>query len=97
MKKKTKITDLPNGGRLYEYWNGDKEWYLNGKFHREGAPAREWSDGYKEWWLNGHHHREDGPARDYPNGNKEWWINGIHIPCTSQDQFLRLIKLKGFW
>jgi hypothetical protein len=33
---------------------GTKEWYLNGKLHREDGPAAEGSGGTKEWWLNGH-------------------------------------------
>jgi hypothetical protein len=35
------------------YPDGDKEWWLNGKLHREDGPAFEDSDGYKAWWLNG--------------------------------------------
>ena len=35
------------------YPDGDKEWYLNGKLHREDGPAREWADGDKSWYLNG--------------------------------------------
>ena len=33
--------------------NGDRFWYLNGKYHREDGPACEFSDGYKYWYLNG--------------------------------------------
>ena len=35
------------------YPNGDKEWSLNGKLHREDGPAEEWANGSKFWWLNG--------------------------------------------
>lgn len=35
------------------YQNGDKEWWLNGKRHREDGPACEWADGDKKWYLNG--------------------------------------------
>ena len=58
------------------YPNGDKEWYLNGKLHREDGPAVEWADGYKEWFLNGKLHREDGPAVESAFGHKEWFLNG---------------------
>ena len=34
------------------YDSGDKEWYLNGKVHREDGPAIEWADGSKDWYLN---------------------------------------------
>ncbi len=55
---------------------GDKEWYLNGKLHREDGPAIEKSNGEKYWYLNGKFHREDGPAVENTNGYKSWWING---------------------
>ena len=55
---------------------GTKEWYLNGKRHREDGPAIEWADGYKEWYLNGKLHREDGPAVEYADGHKRWYLNG---------------------
>ena len=35
---------------------GAKEWWLNGKLHREDGPAIEWADGSKEWYLNGKLH-----------------------------------------
>jgi hypothetical protein len=69
-----KITKLPNGGELYEYDNGSKCWYLNGRCHRE-----------------------DGPAVEFKNDIKLWYINGKQIPCTTQLQFERLLKLKAFW
>ena len=60
-----------------EVWSdGTKEWYLNGKLHREDGPAIEYADGSKEWWLNGDLHREDGPAIEDADGTKEWWLNG---------------------
>ena len=36
---------------------GDKEWWLNGKRHREDGPAIETTHGNKEWFLNGEYHR----------------------------------------
>jgi len=57
------------------YFNGDKAWYLNGKYHREGLPAVEYVNGSKEWYLNGQRHREDGPAVEYADGYKEWYLN----------------------
>ena len=56
--------------------NGSKEWFLNGKRHREDGPANEWADGSKSWYLNGKLHREDGPAIDRAGGSKEWFLNG---------------------
>jgi hypothetical protein len=56
--------------------NGDKEWYLDGKFHREDGPAIEDSDGTKFWYLNDKRHREDGPAIEWADGGKAWYLNG---------------------
>ena len=58
------------------YPDGDKEWFLNGKLHREDGPAIECANGHKEWFLNGNFHREDGPAVEWANGTKQWYLNG---------------------
>jgi hypothetical protein len=58
------------------YSNGDKEWWLNDKRHREDGPAVERANGTKQWWLNGKVHREDGPAIEWANGTKKWFLNG---------------------
>ena len=55
---------------------GSKEWYLNGKLHREDGPAVEGAYGSKYWYLNGQRHREDGPAIEDADGSKYWWLNG---------------------
>ena len=57
--------------------NENKEWYLNGKLHREDGPAVEYTNGDNYWYLNGKLHREDGPAVEYINGYKEWYLNGV--------------------
>lgn len=56
--------------------NGTKEWFLNGKRHREDGPAIEWADGSKKWYINGIRHREDGPALELANGAKHWYLDG---------------------
>ena len=56
--------------------DGEKRWYLNGKFHREDGPAIEWTNGRKSWYLNGKRHREDGPAFEWADGTKLWYLNG---------------------
>jgi hypothetical protein len=58
------------------YSNGNKYWYLNGKYHREDGPAIECANGNKNWFLNGKLHREDGPAYEGADGYKEWFLNG---------------------
>ena len=77
--------------------SGTKMWYLNGKFHRVDGPAVDYEDGTKYWYLNGELHREDGPAIEWNYGHKEWYYHGEEIKCSSNEEFLRLIKLKTFW
>lgn len=77
--------------------SGTKEWYINGKRHRISGPAVEGYNGYKEWWVNGLFHREDGPAIERSDGYKKWYINGEQIQCSSNEEFLKLIKMKAFW
>ena len=79
------------------YTNGTKWWFLNGNLHREDGPAIECANGTKYWYLNGKCHREDGPACEYASGDKRWYLNGIWLKCTTQQEFLQLLKLKGFW
>lgn len=61
---------------LVEHYYGDTEWWLNGKRHRQGAPAVCEINGTEKWYSYGNLHREDGPAVTYPAGSKEWWIRG---------------------
>jgi len=71
------------------YRSGDKEWYLDGKIHREDGPAVEWVNGSKEWWLNGKLHREDGPAIERADGHKEWYLYSEKVdPETIADLWL---------
>ena len=58
---------------------GDKEWWLNGKRHREDGPAIETTHGNKEWFLNGEYHREDGPAVERWDGSRYWFLHGEGI------------------
>ncbi len=60
---------------IAEHPNGSKEWWLNGKLHREYGPAYEGADGSKHWYLNGKLHRVDGPAWEWSDGTKRWYLN----------------------
>ena len=64
--------------------NGNKYWYINGKWHREDGPAIEWANGDKCWYINGKLHREDGPAVEHANGDKFWYIQGNKYPDAQQ-------------
>ena len=47
-------------------------WKKDGKYHRDGGPARIWQDGTEEWFQYGRYHREDGPA--IIQGNYQAWF-----------------------
>ena len=84
-------------GPAIEFLNGAKYWYINGQYHREDGPAIEGFNGYKCWCINGKYHREDGPAVECSNGSKYWYLNDEKIDCKTQEEFIRLMKMKVFW
>ena len=55
------------------------------------------TDGTKHWYVDDLLHREDGPAIEYADGSKYWFINDKEIFCKSNEEFLKLMKLKAFW
>ena len=73
----------------YEFGDGVKEWYKDGKLHREDGPAIEYSNGDKIWYKNGKWHREDGPAIELNNGVKDWYLNNKQY---TESEFLKLTK-----
>ena len=42
---------------IVEWWDGTKEWWLEGKWHREDGPAFE-SSNRKEWHLNNSYYKQ---------------------------------------
>ena len=59
MKLITESDIMPeNFTGIVEYTNGDKEWFRNGKLHREDGPAKEYANGDKSWYLNGIYYTE---------------------------------------
>ena len=78
-----------NKPKCKTYPSGTKEWYLDGKLHREDGPAVEWDNGDKQWCLDGKLHREDGPAAEWSDGYKEWYLNNEKAdPETIADLWL---------
>ena len=75
-KNTVKANMSSNRPKLIEHADGTKEWFRNGKHHREDGPAVELADGNRYWYLNGKRHREDGPAVEYATGSKAWYLNG---------------------
>jgi hypothetical protein len=85
------------GGPALEWDNGGKLWYWHGQYHRQDGPACEYAYGTKIWCWHGKYHREDGPAYEDANGFKVWFWHGQQIHCQSNEEFLRIVKLKAFW
>jgi hypothetical protein len=83
-------------GPAIEYVNGSKYWYLYGRCHRENGPAVEYASN-KYWYQHDKLHREDGPAVEYADGTKCWYYHGQQIYCQTNQEYLRLLKLKAFW
>ena len=66
---------MPYKERLLKEWpNGDKEWWIDDKRHRENnLPAVEKANGDKEWWVNGKRYRDNNlPTIERADGSKEW-------------------------
>lgn len=42
-----------DNGPAVKFNDGSLMFYIDGKKHREGAPAVIWIEGKKEWWING--------------------------------------------
>ncbi|MYM40147.1 hypothetical protein GTP27_12495 [Pseudoduganella sp. CY13W] len=59
-----------------EWKNGNRQWFLAGKFHRQDGPAC-LCDGNSSWYSYNRLHREDGPAIEWANGSKQWYLNGL--------------------
>jgi hypothetical protein len=71
--------------------NGDKLWYVDGKWHRVDGPAVEYASGTKCWYLDNKLHRVDGPAVEYADGRKEWWLDGKQL---TESQWLEAVQPK---
>ena len=68
-----------DGPALIDAGTGYEAWFNNGKFHRDGGPARKCVEGTLEWWENGGIHKDDGPAVITPMGHKLWAIHGVWL------------------
>ena len=74
---------------------GNKEWYLNGKFHREDGPAIERANGSKAWYINGKLHREDGPAIEWTDRYKHWYLNGKLVSEQDVLNLSQTLEIEG--
>ena len=86
---------IVDGEKCYE---GRAEWWVDGKRHRDNAPAVEWSDGDYDYFHRGKRHRLNGPAisrlgnnlqRDFPNQPPKdylcMYVNGK--PYSNEPEF----------
>jgi len=71
IKERSEIPTYFTG--IVEWPSGTKEWFKDGKRHRENSHAVEYSNGTKYWYKEGNLHREDGPAIEWIDGQKEWY------------------------
>jgi hypothetical protein len=62
-------------GPAIEWFNGTKEWIVNGELHRDNGPAIVYDNGSEQWFCRGLKHRLGGPAVSGP-GYKEWRYYG---------------------
>jgi hypothetical protein len=58
--------------------NDDKEWYIDGKRHRDNdSPAIIYANGDQYWYVDGKQHRDnDLPATIHVNGYQAWYLHG---------------------
>ena len=68
--------------------NGDKEWWLEGKRHRDDGPAIIAVNGNKYWYRNGKLHRTNGPAVEWHNGDIQYWIDGNHVTLNEYNNYV---------
>jgi hypothetical protein len=61
-----------------KYSGGVREWWVNGKKHREGKPAIKRPNGDSIWYYEGKFHRDDGPAIELMDGSKAWYSHGAN-------------------
>jgi hypothetical protein len=78
---------------------GTRQWWLNGRLHREDGPALETKEGDRVWYHAGLFHRADGPAFEMANGDRLWFARGVvhrvDGPAVERSDGLRMWYLNG--
>ena len=72
---------------------GDKEYYIDGRLHREDGPAIEYANGDKAYYIDGKLHREDGPAIECVSGKKYYYLNDIKVEAKDLPNY-ELVRLR---
>jgi hypothetical protein len=81
-------------GPAYITKRGLQEWYIHGKRHRLDGPAIIFINGDRSYYINDNISRLDGPAIEWEN-NTQWYIDGERIDCHSNEEFLRIVKIRS--
>jgi len=75
-------------------------WYDKSSDHRKSYYP---NSRFTTYYKRNLRHRTNGPAyvqlytTSFSPALEEWWINGEKVPCSSQEDFEKLMKLKAFW
>lgn len=80
---------------IIEFPDGAKQWYKDGKCHRDDGPACEYTDGLKYWFKDGKRYRLDGPAVEFPDGYEEWWLENQRYYPLNLNNFVVLDYYQG--
>ena len=66
-------------------WGTRRYYNTDGKLHRAGGPAVEYTNREKRWYQNGLLHRTDGPAIISKTGVPSFWLNGEYMTPREYD------------
>lgn len=79
--------------------DGRREWWLDGKRHRDDGPAVEHPSRTRWWWRNGELHRDNEPAVEHADGKRYWYRDGqlhrVDGPAVEQPDGKRWWWLHG--
>ena len=73
-------------------WGTRRYYNTDGKLHRVGGPAVEYTNREKRWYQNGLLHRTDGPAIISKTGVPSFWLNGEYMTPREYDCAVGYVK-----
>jgi hypothetical protein len=85
---------ITEGGITYtvnRYSNGDEEWFLNDKRHREQGPAIKQANGYEAWYMYDELHNDNGPAIINTNEEYFYYLGGIKF--SDMESYRSAVKI----
>lgn len=82
--------------------DGSKEYWVDGRLHREDGPAIDYVNGTQYWYKHGKLHREDGPAIMWWDGRQYWFLDDLEytfyqFQYAKKYKFLRYIQRVKFY